>query len=159
MDAAFKRRWDFEYINIDDGAGELNGVTIPIPNGTEDDKKTVKYESIEWNKLRIAINEQLKKVSGVNEDKLLGPFFIGDETKIKNAAQNAEQFCKSFKSKVLMYLFEDVVKMQPGELFEAKDGSNIHYSDICKDFDSIGLKVFVKSICEQFPAFKDGDAE
>lgn len=159
MDAAFKRRWDFEYINIDDGAGELNGVTIPIPNGTEDDKKTVKYESIEWNELRKAVNEQLKKVSGVNEDKLLGPFFIGDETKISNAAQNPEQFCKSFKSKVLMYLFEDVVKMQPGELFETKDGSNIHYSDICKDFDSIGLRVFVKSISEQFPAFKDGDAE
>lgn len=158
MDAAFKRRWDFEYINIDDGAGELNGVTIPIPNGKKEDG-SVKYESIEWNALRMAINEQLKKVSGVNEDKLLGPFFIGDETKISNAAQNPEQFCKSFKSKVLMYLFEDVVKMQPGELFETKDGSNIHYSDICKDFDSKGLKIFVKSICEQFPAFNDGDAE
>ena len=158
MDAAFKRRWEFEYINIDDGAGELNGVTIPIPNGKNPDG-SVKYESIEWNELRKAINEQLKKVSGVNEDKLLGPFFIGDETKIKNAAQNAEQFCKSFKSKVLMYLFEDVVKMQPGELFETKDGSNIHYSDICKDFDSIGLKIFVKSIYEKFPEFKDGDAE
>lgn len=158
MDAAFKRRWDFEYINIDDGASELNGVTIPIPNGKNPDD-SVKYESIEWNKLRMAINEQLKKVSGVNEDKLLGPFFIGDETKISNAAQNPEQFCKSFKSKVLMYLFEDVVKMQPGELFETKDGSNIHYSDICKDFDSKGLKIFVKSICEQFPAFNDGDAE
>lgn len=158
MDAAFKRRWDFEYINIDDGAGELNGVTIPIPNGKKEDG-SVKYESIEWNELRKTINEQLKKVSGVNEDKLLGPFFIGDETKISNTAQNPEQFCKSFKSKVLMYLFEDVVKMQPGELFEAKDGSNIHYSDICKDFDSKGLKIFVKSIYNKFEAFNDGEAE
>lgn len=158
MDAAFKRRWEFEYINIDDGAGELNGVTIPIPNGKNADD-SIKYVSIEWNTIRTAINEQLKKVSGVNEDKLLGPFFIGDKTKIENAAKNPEQFCKSFKSKVLMYLFEDVVKMQPGELFDSKEGINIHYSDICKDFDSKGLKIFVKSVYEQFPEFANGDSE
>lgn len=158
MDAAFKRRWEFEYINIDDGAGELNGVTIPIPNGKNADD-SIKYVSIEWNTIRTAINEQLKKVSGVNEDKLLGPFFIGDKTKIENAAKNPEQFCKSFKSKVLMYLFEDVVKMQPGELFDSKEGINVHYSDICKDFDSKGLKIFVKSVYEQFPEFANGDSE
>lgn len=158
MDAAFKRRWEFEYINIDDGAGELNGVTIPIPNGKNADD-SIKYVSIEWNTIRTAINEQLKKVSGVNEDKLLGPFFIGDKTKIENAAKEPEQFCKSFKSKVLMYLFEDVVKMQPGELFDSKEDINIHYSDICKDFDSKGLKIFVKSVYEQFPEFANGDSE
>ena len=128
MDAAFKRRWEFEYINIDDGEAELNGVTIPVPNG-------------------------------INEDKLLGPFFIGDKAKIENAAKEPEQFCKSFKSKVLMYLFEDVVKMQPGELFNSKEGINIHYSDICKDFDSKGLRIFVKSVYEQFSEFANGDSE
>ncbi len=158
MDAAFKRRWEFEYINIDDGEGELNGVTIPIPNGKNADD-SIKYVSIEWNTIRTAINEQLKKVSGVNEDKLLGPFFIGDKAKIENAAKEPEQFCKSFKSKVLMYLFEDVVKMQPGELFDSKEGINIHYSDICKDFDSKGLKIFVKSVYEQFSEFANGDSE
>ena len=158
MDAAFKRRWEFEYINIDDGEAELNGVTIPVPNGINEDK-TINYVDIEWNTLRKAINDQLKKVSGVNEDKLLGPFFIGDKAKIENAAKNPEQFCKSFKSKVLMYLFEDVVKMQPGELFDSKEGINIHYSDICKDFDSKGLKIFVKSVYEQFSEFANGDSE
>lgn len=161
MDAAFKRRWEFEYINIDEGAADLGGVTIPIPNGKkkEGDKEITNYVSIEWNKLRTALNDQLKKVSGVNEDKLLGPFFIGDKAKIENAAKEPEQFCKSFKSKVLMYLFEDVVKMQPGELFDSKEGINIHYSDICKDYDSKGLRVFVKSVYEQFPEFANGDSE
>ena len=58
-----------------------------------------------------------------------------------------------------MYLYEDVVKMQPSALFNVKEGSNIHYSDICKDFDSKGLKIFVKSIYNKFEAFKDGDSE
>ena len=58
-----------------------------------------------------------------------------------------------------MYLFEDVVKMQPGELFDFKEGINIHYSDICKDFDSKGLKIFVKSVYEQFSEFANGDSE
>ena len=161
MDAAFKRRWDFEYINIDEGADDLGEITIPVPNGTkkEGDKEVTNYTYIEWNKLRKAINAQLKKVSGVNEDKLLGPFFIGDKDKIENAAKNQEQFCKSFKSKVLMYLFEDVVKMQPGELFDSKEDSNIHYSDICKDFDSKGLRIFVKAIYEQFSEFANGASE
>lgn len=160
MDAAFKRRWEFEYINIDDGATQLGDVKIPIPNGTKivDDKEVINYSMIEWNILRTAINGQLKKVSGVNEDKLLGPFFIGDKTKIEIAAKDPAQFCKSFKSKVLMYLFEDVVKMQPGELFNSKDDENIHYSDICNDFDINGLKIFVKSISDQFDAFKNGDS-
>lgn len=125
----------------------------------EGDKEVTNYTYIEWNKLRKAINDQLKKVSGVNEDKLLGPFFIGDKDKIENAAKNQEQFCKSFKSKVLMYLFEDVVKMQPGELFDSKEDSNIHYSDICKDFDSKGLRIFVKAIYEQFSEFANGASE
>ena len=158
MDAAFKRRWEFEYININDGASELGDVKIPIPNGINEDK-SIKYIDVEWNKLRMAINEQLKKVSGVNEDKLLGPFFIGDKDKIANSAKKPEQFCKSFKSKVLMYLFEDVVKMQPSELFNSKEDENVHYSDICKDYDTKGLRIFVKAIYEQFSEFANGDSE
>jgi len=156
MDAAFKRRWEFEYINIDDGESDIKGVTIPVPNGINEDN-TINYVDIEWNKLRKAINEQLKTVSGVNEDKLLGPFFIGDKIKLKNAVQDKEQFCKSFKSKILMYLFEDVVKMQPGELFDSKEGINVHYSDICKDYDTKGLRIFVNAVYDQFSEF-NGEA-
>ena len=56
-----------------------------------------------------------------------------------------------------MYLYEDVVKMQPGELFECKEGTNVHYSDICKDFDTKGLKIFVKDVYKDFPEF-NGEA-
>lgn len=156
MDAAFKRRWDFEYLNIDSGAFNIN---IPIPMGTDHNGEVTTWKDVDWNDLRNNINNTLKKISGVNEDKLLGPFFIGNKEKLTDLITNKKNFNDLFKSKVLMYLYEDVVKMQPSELFNVKDGSNIHYSDICKDFDAKGLKIFVKSIYNQFDAFKDGDAE
>ena len=156
MDAAFKRRWDFEYLNIDSGAFNIN---IPIPMGTDNNGEVTTWKDVDWNDLRNNINNTLKKISGINEDKLLGPFFIGNKEKLTDLITNKKNFNDLFKSKVLMYLYEDVVKMQPSELFNVKDGSNIHYSDICKDFDAKGLKIFVKSIYNQFEAFKDGVAE
>lgn len=150
MDAAFKRRWNFEYLNIDTGAFNFD---IPVP------KSNTENVNIDWNTLRNEINNTLKTISGVNEDKLLGPFFLGNEEKLNEFIAKPKDFIDLFKSKVLMYLYEDVVKMQPSALFNVKEGSNIHYSDICKDFDSKGLKIFVKSIYNKFEAFKDGDSE
>lgn len=141
MDAAFKRRWDFEYIGINEGEDNLSNVMIPIPNGIDENGKIINYVEIEWNKLRRAINEKLKIIPGVNEDKLIGPFFIGNKTKIEKAASNPEDFCKSFKSKVLMYLFEDVCKMRPTALFDTNT-EHPHYSDICSAFDEKGIGVF-----------------
>lgn len=154
MDAAFKRRWDFEYLNIDNGAFDIN---IPIYNGYENDNKTHKYSEINWNTLRVSINETLKKIPGVNEDKLLGPFFIGNSVKIEELIKDKEEFNKLFKSKVLMYLFEDVVKMNPSDLFNTKENENVHYSDICNKFDNEGLNIFVKSISDKFDAIKNGE--
>lgn len=157
MDAAFKRRWNFEYLNIDSGEFEIN---IPISNGVDANGKINTWEEkIEWNTLRKAINETLKNIPGINEDKLIGPFFLGNKEKILQLKENKEEFNELFKSKILMYLFEDVVKMNPGELFSIKEGENIHYSDICKDFDKKGLKIFVKSICDKFDVFKSGEVD
>lgn len=141
MDAAFKRRWDFEYIGINDGEKELGTVEIPVPGGVDKEGNITKYNNIEWNKLRRAINDKLKLIPGVNEDKLIGPFFIGDKTKIKKATVDKETFCKSFKSKVLMYLFEDVCKMHPKALFDVTI-ERPHYSDICAAYDENGIGVF-----------------
>ncbi len=141
MDAAFKRRWDFEYIGID--KNESWDYTIPLPNG----------ESINWNTLRKAINAKLKTISGVNEDKLLGPYFISKSVldkfvKGKNPTEDEKtNFIDTFKSKVLMYLFEDVCKMRPTDLFTKIEGleegqNRPHYSDICNNFDKMGIEIF-----------------
>ena len=141
MDAAFKRRWDFEYIGIDEN--ENWDYTIPLPNS----------ESINWNTLRKAINAKLKTISGVNEDKLLGPYFISKSvldkfTKGKTPTEEEKtNFIDTFKSKVLMYLFEDVCTMRPTDLFTRIEGleegqNRPHYSDICNNFDKIGIEIF-----------------
>lgn len=53
MDTAFKRRWDFTYLGIDDNDQDLQGKYVYLA----DDKS----QKVEWNKLRKAINNFLAK--------------------------------------------------------------------------------------------------
>ena len=146
MDTAFKRRWEFEYIDINKNADKLvdednKPILIPIPS--KEGKiayKEIKYDLYKWNDVREKINEKLSEISSVSEDKLLGPFFINLE-KLRSAKNEPQEFIKLFKSKVLMYLFEDVVKISPTKLFE-KCGDHPRYSKICSKFDEIGCGIF-----------------
>ena len=139
LDAAFKRRWEFEYIGIDDNENELVDCEIPIP---KKENSNGDFDFVSWNGFRKALNEKLKGLSGVNEDKLLGPFFISKH-RLETAKGNTEDFIKFFKSKVLMYLYEDVCKMNPSALFSGiSEGVRLHYSDICAEFDKKGLGIF-----------------
>ncbi|MEX0052484.1 AAA family ATPase [Clostridium butyricum] len=112
MDSAFKRRWSFEYIGIDENQEQLKGKSyefIQLRNENGD------YTTYEWNKVRTTINEKLKK-GKVNEDKLLGPFFLS-ESELLKSNENNEQFDNIFKSKVLMYLYEDILKHKKIDFF------------------------------------------
>lgn len=133
MDTAFKRRWNFEYIGIDENESGVSAYEIPISR-IVNEKKIIK--KVNWNKLRQAINKKLISLN-VNEDKLLGPYFIGEKD-LKSAMQNQEDFINLFKSKVLMYLFEDAAKMKRN-FFNC---DKYIYSEICKEFDKKGIEVF-----------------
>lgn len=134
MDTAFKRRWEFEYIGVDDVAEKVEKYIIPI--GDENHRKYVK-----WNDLRVRINDILSSDDcKVNEDKLLGPFFI-TKRMLESACDNEEQFIKAFESKVIMYLFEDVMKMRPANIFKGHKGKMI-FSEICKTFEEKGEELF-----------------
>lgn len=139
MDTAFKRRWEFEYIGIDENEDGIKDYEIPLQK-----KEDGSHEWIKWNNLRHSINDKLTEMK-INEDKLLGPYFISEE-KLKlvegKKEDNADEFVKSFKSKVLMYLFEDAVKMRPGDLFDENAVGKLRFSDICKKFDEIGQGIF-----------------
>lgn len=105
MDAAFKRRWHFEYIGIDESRSEISGKTITIKP----------YGAIEWDLLRTKINQRLTDWDmNINEDKLIGPFFLSDKE------LNSVDIDEIFISKVLMYLFEDVLKHRRGKLFKTQ---------------------------------------
>lgn len=134
MDTAFKRRWEFEYIGVDDGAKEVEKYIIPIG-----DKEHRKY--VKWNDLRERINDILvSDECKVNEDKLLGPFFIS-KNMLESACENEERFIKAFESKVIMYLFEDAVKMRPKNIFKKHEGK-MTFSAICKTFEEKGEELF-----------------
>lgn len=137
MDTAFKRRWEFEYIGIDDESDEVKDYIIPI--GNTDNRKYIR-----WNDIRTKINEILSSEQcKVNEDKLLGPFFMS-KTLLESALEDQEsekRFVKAFESKVIMYLFEDVMKMRPQNIFRGHTGRMI-FSDICADFEMNREKIF-----------------
>ena len=129
MDTAFKRRWDFRYMGIDDGENaEVDGrllSEIEVPCGGQ---------SIVWNKLRRAINELMADDDlKINEDKFLGPFFIAP------ASLTPERFPDVFKGKVLLYLYEDAGKTRRSKMF-AK-GLNT-YAKLCDAFDTVGVGIF-----------------
>ena len=126
MDTAFKRRWDFEYVDIDDGQDSA-GCTFMI--------KGVTYD---WNNTRHAINDKLVKLN-INEDKLLGPFFIDSKYLKTYDEETSEEFVSVFKNKVIMYLFEDAARQFRSKLFT---GCDMRYSLICKKFDDIGMGIF-----------------
>ena len=135
MDTAFKRRWDFTYIGIDDNDEEIRGKYVILGNGTS--------QKVEWNKLRKAINRFLAKQK-INEDKQLGPYFLSSKVVIPESGDeiDRDRFCEAFKNKVIMYLFEDAAKQKRPSLFEGCFDSSSRYSKICKEFDEKGVGIF-----------------
>jgi hypothetical protein len=100
---------------------------------------------VNWNNLRIAINEKLSKECRVNEDKLIGPYFLSKDviktSENSNFVEDNKNFIEAFKSKVIMYLYEDAGKQYKQKLFEGcKDYSK--YSSVCEEFELIGEAIF-----------------
>lgn len=129
MDTAFKRRWSFRYIDIDAGADEITDSA--------------------WKQWRTIINKLLLTKVGVSEDKLLGPFFLGDP----KLAVGTPEFDDAFKNKVIMYLFEDAARYERNKVFNAARISSGNASDIkgltlqslFSAWDKIRFDIFNKS--------------
>lgn len=121
IDTAFKRRWDFEYISINESESK-NDVDVTLADG----------RVINWNVLRHAINNKLGKMH-INEDKMIGPFFLSKDDLENN-------FDGAFKSKLLMYLYEDVIKHRRDEFFA--NGMDT-YSKLLEAYKKTGGDVFM----------------
>lgn len=95
----------------------------------------------------------------INEDKLMGPFFLskkiiksGDDGMI----EDSEKFIKAFKSKVIMYLYEDAVKQRKHNFFDGCDSSK--YSSVCDAFDKKGMGIFGDTFKELYYDKQRNDA-
>lgn len=144
MDTAFKRRWSFDYLGINHNENDIKGNFVTVGSG-------VYRREIEWNELRKAINNTLSSYK-INEDKLLGPYFFSRKIVVPSEGNeiNGDIFISAFKSKVLMYLFDDAAKQKRPSLFDGcKDTTK--YSSICEEFDTRGVEIFCKEIRDQFP--------
>lgn len=136
MDTAFKRRWEFTYIGIDDALNDSE-----IAAEFESYRFKISKEStVKWNDFRTEVNKRLSNC-GVPEDKLLGPYFI---SKSVLESENLDKITDTIKNKVLMYLYDDAGKPHRNNLFVAdKSGT---YSELCRSFDDNGKAIFKKPL-------------
>ena len=152
MDTAFKRRWNFEYLGINENEEEIASIGNIRLAGSED--------IINWNTLRKAINAKMSSDKfRINEDKLMGPFFLSKKI-IKSGEdgmiEDTEKFIKAFKSKVIMYLYEDAVKQRKHDYFDGCDSSK--YSSVCDAFDKKGMGIFGDTFKELYYDKQRNDA-
>ena len=139
MDTAFKRRWNFEYLGINESEKEIIGASKIVLPGEP--------AVVEWNAVRRAINDRMALEYRINEDKLMGPFFLAK--KVIASDENGmiidtEKFMDAFKSKVIMYLYEDAVKQRKHDFFNGCDSSK--YSSVCEAFEEKGIAIFGTSV-------------
>ena len=141
LDTAFKRRWTFEYIGVDEGEDQIENFYYEYTKDHET------YYKVNWNCLRKAINDFLVE-QNVNEDKLLGTFFLNPSSITKDDQIDKEKFNQLFKNKILMYLFEDAARHKRVDLFAGcKDEQNRKlFSRICKEFDTKNIEIFNEEI-------------
>ena len=135
MDTAFKRRWDFTYIGINENDQDIQGKTVVFGSKVK--------QRVEWNALRKAINDFMAKQK-INEDKQLGPYFVSKKIVVPESGNeiDSDKFIKVFKNKVIMYLFEDAAKQKKDKLFEGCFQNSTRYSEICREFDEKGIGIF-----------------
>ena len=125
MDTAFRRRWDFQYLNVNENESDILEYVVELG---------AQRVRVRWNDLRKAINQRLIDLR-INEDKLLGTFFLPPRT-----FEDADVFNKAFKNKVLLYLFEDVAKSRREAVFV--DGGRKTFAMLQAEFDAFGHKIF-----------------
>lgn len=101
LDTAFKRRWKFKYkaISFEDKNGNQG-----CPKGTIEFQTQNGAEKIEWAVLAQTINKILSAES-IPEDRHLGPWFIS-----QNELDSSAEAQESFTGKILMYLWDDVLR-------------------------------------------------
>jgi hypothetical protein len=97
LDTAFKRRWKFRYLPIN---------FTKISSSDIRRKKMIKYAGLtyDWCEFAEAINSILMK-EGVDEDRLLGPYFLSNSD-----FEEKEGFDEVVSGKVFIYLWDDVLR-------------------------------------------------
>ena len=149
MDSAFKRRWSFEHIGLNENEYEkLDDGNIPgICFREENETKHI----VSWNNFRKVINETLLE-NKVLEDRLLAPYFIKKESFNETLGSVSLLNETVFIDKILMYLFDDILKHKNNNiLFKEGINSFSQIKDILKEYpiDRKEVTIFNDKIINQ----------
>jgi hypothetical protein len=109
LDTAFKRRWIMESVN-NDFSSDLDWFEYFIPGS--------KYT---WKHFVETVNQFILKNNVMNlnnEDKRLGVFFVSKNELSQTPMNTDREILKIFAYKVLMYLWDDVSKLNRDEWFD-----------------------------------------
>ncbi len=125
MDSAFKRRWEWEFIDVDSNPVSADGVAFENRD--------------EWkmfvSKLNAFIKSNHKSIRGI-EDKQIGHFFITDEKIQKSSIQN----------KLMFFLWDSVFNRDKKPLItllfgDDKNNELITFGDFAKQVDNFIEKI------------------
>jgi hypothetical protein len=119
MDSAFKRRWEWEFIDVDSNTVSADGVAF------ENRDEWIAFVG----KLNAFIKSNHKSIRGI-EDKQIGHFFITDEQIQKSSIQN----------KLMFFLWDSVFNRDKKPLVKLLFGENtenelITFGDFAKEVD------------------------
>lgn len=118
LDTAFKRRWDFKYLSLDETPGNNKVNKIDVECGSK--------SLCKWGDLRKAINSLLAR-NRINEDKHLSAYFVKPDGEDRISSER-------FKMKVLMYLWEDAARMCRTQVFNKSIRT---FSELIKAWDDV----------------------
>ena len=131
LDTAFKRRWEMHKIRNDFKNVDSDFYNMYVP-GTE----------IKWKDFVLKINQKIAKSSsyGLNsDDKQIGVYFVNKNALSRQPKSDDPEKKQAFGEKILMYIWEDVAKLNRTDWFGDKISS---LDELLDEFENIGLKVF-----------------
>lgn len=136
MDSAFKRRWDWEFIEIEDKNDLLKNVNITLNNRTQYPWRTF------VDRLNNFIKSNHDKIRKI-EDKQVGYRFINESSITE----------EKMKNKLLFFVWDSVfssnkdplVKLLFGEINSANKGKLVTFGDFAKNVELFVTKIMANS--------------
>ena len=126
MDAAMKRRWEMRYIPIN--YDEARGRRVTISG----------YDEMDWGEVLQKVNREVVRCTH-SDDKQIGQWFVRGRSISKD----------TFRDKLLSYLWFDVFRHNPRDIFDLRD-KPYSYESLAMSYDS-GMKVFKAGILDDDP--------
>lgn len=134
IDSAFKRRWAWKYVRINEGKTKDKQ---PLNFRIKFDVTDTEVVDESWWEFIKAINTKIEEATK-SEDKKLGYFFCKPDKKAEGAGENDDNTiisAETFVGKVVFYLWQDVFKDYgfKSDIFKKDDGKRLAFHDFYPD--------------------------